>query len=496
MTNTTLLLIIGTAIVAGWLVFKLLLNLYRKPILEITLSPLDHPRWSDLEKITGLIDSFLRNGFEPAGNYGCREIPALIVSGFVQPSEQLAGVIYDHPTAGIWADLYVQYTDGGSLTVSSAAMGHELDSMPQQTKIYCPGNTVDELLKRLLAERKDTGRQTITREEFSSHFEESYEKEMKWRADRGGPTSLEVMRVANAMGESLDTEGLQQATQKTDQAWSKEKSRPRKKKGALYEPVLPKGFQQPETFRREMERKSAPIPRLTVPALPVYLVFIFVLAYWSYYGYQYNETHYPVSLTAVILFFAVVLVLVVALVRFHEYHRQVRLCPLLKRTADLRPGAFLVIQGSSPSLFYARESWIGKLSFIDNIENENTFTRLDAVTKHSTGSLTISRNSLIQKVIGWSDKETIPLPESDFTRKFSVSGTDTELAVRLLNTGITDALLRLADLGRPLVLIHGNSVSIETGDDLSRPRKEEVLGKFLEEAERIVEGVAQQTGQP
>jgi hypothetical protein len=362
--------------------------------------------------------------------------------------------------------------------------------MPQQTKIYCPGNSVDDLLKRLFAERKNAGRLTITKEEFASHFEDAYQKEVKWRTNRGGPTPLEVMRVANAMGESLDTEKLQRATETINKTWAKEKSTPRKKKRVSCEPLLPKEFQQPETFRREMERKSAAIPRLTVPALPVYFVFAIALAYLCYYGYQYNETHYPLSLTAVIVFFSVLLVLVIALVRYHEHHRQVRLCPLLKRIADLRPGAFLVIQGASPSLFYARENWIGKLGFIDNIENEKTFTRLDAVTKHSRGSLTISKNSLIQKVIGWSDKETIPLPESDFSRKFTVSGTDTEAAVKLLNTGLTDALLRLAELGRPLVLIHSDSVSIEIGDDLSRPRKETVLRKFLEEAERIIEGVA------
>jgi hypothetical protein len=31
---------------------------------EINLSPLDNPRWSDIQKITDLVDSFLRNGFE------------------------------------------------------------------------------------------------------------------------------------------------------------------------------------------------------------------------------------------------------------------------------------------------------------------------------------------------------------------------------------------------------------------------------------------------
>ncbi len=181
---------------------------------------------------------------------------------------------------------------------------------------------------------------------------------------------------------------------------------------------------------------------------------------------------------------------------FREYHRRVRMCPLLKRIADLRPGAFLVIKRSSPSLFYARERWIGKVSFREGSEHKNAFTRLDAITKHSMGSLTISRNSLLNKVIGWSDKETIPFPESDFSRNFKVSGTDTEFAEKLLSSVISDAILRLEEFGRPFVEINCNLVVIEIEDDLSLPRKEAVLRKFLEEAEGIIEATVQQAGQP
>lgn len=497
MTNTALILIItGTVLVAGFLIFKFLINLYRKPILEITLSPVDNPKWSDTQKITGLVDSFLRNGFESAGNYRCWEIPSLIVSGFVRPSEQLAGVLYDHPTSGIWADVYVQYADGGSLTVSNAPAGNELDHLPQQTKIYCKGGSIDELLKRLLAETKKAGRIAITKEEFPSHFEDQYQKEMKWRMERGGPSSLEVMRVANDMGESLDSERLQDATQKISKTWMKEKSKPKKIKSRPYEAVLPEEFVQPDTFRQKMEQRSEPIPQLNLPALPVYLVFIAALAYWCYYGYQYNETHFPVSLTALIVFFSVFIVVFAIMMSFHEHHRRVRMCPLLKRIADLRPGAFLVIKGSSPSLFYAREEWIGKVRFEQGSKHENAFTRLDAITKHSMGSLTITKNTLFNKVLGWSDEETIPLPESDFSRKFSVSGTDTQFAEKLLSPAISDALLRLEEFGRPLVEIDRNSVGIEIRADLSGPRKEAVLGKFLEEAETIIEATVQKAGQP
>jgi hypothetical protein len=495
MTTITLLIIAGTVVAAGWLIFKFLLKLYRKPILEITLSPLDHPRWSNTQKITDLADSFLRLGFEAAGNYSCWEIPSLILSGFVRPSEQTAGVIYDHPTGGIWVDCYVQYTDGGSLTVSTAPTGHELDHMPQQTKIYSTGSSVDELLIRLRAERRHAERLTITKEEFPSHFEDSYRKEMNWRMERGGPSSLEVMRVANAMGRSLDSENLQNATQKIDDAWVKEKNKPKMKKRGPYEFDLPKEFQPPETFRLKLKQKSEPLPQLNVAALPVYLVLITPLVYWCYYGYQYNETHYPVSLTALIVFFSVLIALSLILMGFHDYHRRVRMCPVLKRVADLRPGAFLVIKGSSPSLLYARENWFGKLSFREGGEHEKASTRLDAVTNQSVGLLTISRNTLLNKVL-WSDKETLPLPESDFSRKFTVSGTDSEFAEKPLSPVISDAILRLEEIGRPFVEFDGSRVRIQIAGDLSRPRKEALLGKFLEEAEGIIEATVQQAGQP
>jgi len=114
------LLILAVVVIALFFLYKILLKLSTKPVLEITLVPIENPRWSDKQKITGFIDAFQRHGFEPAGHYDCPEMPEVKLSGFVNPSEQLFGVIYDHPIAGIWADVCVEYSDGESLTVSSA----------------------------------------------------------------------------------------------------------------------------------------------------------------------------------------------------------------------------------------------------------------------------------------------------------------------------------------------------------------------------------------
>ncbi|MEW6670912.1 MAG: hypothetical protein AB1427_04365 [Thermodesulfobacteriota bacterium] len=494
MPNITLpLLITGAVVAAGYFILRFLINFYRKPVLEISLSPIDSPKWSDGRKVADLADAFLRKGFEPAGHYESREIPSLVLSGFVRPSEQIAAVIYDHPAGGIWVDVYVQYADGGSLTASNAPTGHELAHMPQQAKIYSRESSVEELLEKILSERKQSGRITISKEAFASNFEAQYHKEMKWRIDRGGPTAVEVTRVADAMGKPLDSAKLQDAMPKIQDIWLREKNRPRKMKRAPSGALLPGEFQQPAAFRQRMEQKPLPVPRLNVPALPVYVALVSALAYWCYYGYRYNQAHFPVSFTALIVFFSVFLVLFVTLMSFRDYHRRVRMCPMLKRVADSRPGAFLVITAASASLFYARERWIGKLDFREGGKYKNASTRLVATTKPSPGSLEIRRKGLLGRVFGWSARDSIPLPESDFSRRFTVSGTDAGFARKLLTPAVSAAIVRLEAFGRPLVEIDRNSVGIEIERDLSRPGREAALRQFLETAETVIEAAAQPT---
>ncbi len=258
---------------------------------------------------------FKRNGFELAGHYDCPEMPGVKISGFVKPSEQFIGVIYDHPIAGIWEDICVEYNDGESLTVSNAPMGHEMDHMPQSTKIYMKGSSLEELFSKVLSERKNKGTKTITKENFSSNFEEAYKKEMKWRMDRGGPTALEVKKVADEMGVPLDSEKMQTKTQQLQKIWMKEKNKPRKVKREVIEAELPVEFQRPDSFRQLMEQKSDPMPqKMNIPVLPAYIVLITTICYWCYYGYQYNKVHGTGSLADIIIFFSVFLLLFIILV--------------------------------------------------------------------------------------------------------------------------------------------------------------------------------------
>jgi hypothetical protein len=192
-----------------------------------------------------------------------------------------------------------------------------------------------------------------------------------------------------------------------------------------------------------------------------------------------------------IIFFSIFLVLFIALMWFRGYHRFVKICPVLKRIADMRPGAFLFITGTTPALFYAREQWIGKVHFREGSEHQDAFTRLDAVTRHSVGLVLISKKGLLTKIIGWSDKDVIQLPEGDFSQRFTVSGTDSEFAERLISSGFPEAVICLEEFGKPSVEIERNTVAVQVDKDLSSPRKEASLIRFLEQAETIIETVTQ-----
>jgi hypothetical protein len=492
-TNIYLLLLIaGAVVIAGYFGFRFLKNLMSRPILEINLSPINTPKWTDTKKITDLVYSFQQKGFESAGDYKCMEIPSLIISGFVHPSEQMAGVIYDHPIHGIWVDIFVHYTDGESLTVSNAPTGQAIDHMPHQEKFYYRGSSMNELLEKVLAERKEAGRITITKEEFVSLFEAQYQKEMRWRIDRGGPTYLEVRRVAEEMGGSTDRERLENAMHKIQRNWMQEKKKPGKIRAAVDTTGLPGEFQRQEEFRRKMEQKSGTAPRLSVPAVPVYLILFSAIAYWCYYGWQYNKTHYPVSWTALIVFFGVFLAPFLITLVFRDFNRRVKMYPVIKRMAGLRPGAFLVVEGTSPALFYARETWIGKVLFEEGGETQNAFTRLDARLRQPAGQLEIYKKSILDKFSGRPEKDIIQLTESDFSRKFIVSGTDADFSKKFLNPAVSGAIMRLAEFGEPVVDINSNAVRVEIGRDLSSPRKEAALRQFLNNAETIIEEAAQE----
>jgi hypothetical protein len=87
--------------------------------------------------------------------------------------------------------------------------------------------------------------------------------------------------------------------------------------------------------------------------------------------------------------------------------------------------------------------------------------------------------------------ENIRMPDNDFGRIFTASGPDPVFAGRLLSSAIPGAVMGLKEFDKPYIEIDRNLISVKTGKDLSSPRKEAALNRFLDAAEAVIDGVVQ-----
>lgn len=256
---------------------------------------------------------------------------------------------------------------------------------------------------------------------------------------------------------------------------------------------LPGEFQDPALFRRDAERVSKPIPKQNLPALPVYLVLASAMIGWIGYGWHYNKTHFPVSLAALIAFFGIFLLPFVSLLAFHDRNRRARMCSVLARLAGLRPGAFPVVEDDGPTLYFARETWIGKVVFDRGGEDRNGAVSLVARMKRPAGQLDIHRKGMLHKVFGGSGRDVVLLADGEFDRRFAVSADGHDPAAGFPDAAVADAVLRLAEIGHPWIHVNRSLVRVEVGKDLFSPGKEASLGRFLEDAELIVGRASRET---
>ena len=150
----------------------------------------------------------------------------------------------------------------------------------------------------------------------------------------------------------------------------------------------------------------------------------------------------------------------------------------------------MFITGTFPTLFYARRRVVGKSCFWSRAASiGGACTRLEAITTRSGGWLSISQKNIISKIFGRSDKDNIPLPDSDFSRKYHMSGSDKVLAEELLRSDFTGTMMRLDGFKKPSVEIDGTSATVEIQQNFFSTRKETELTQFLDAAENIIDRV-------
>lgn len=154
--------------------------------------------WNRGDEVQRVRQFFESREFRWAGDYALEPMAGTYACVMVDDNGYGA-VVYDHPQAGVWCDVVVQYQGRGGLTVSNAKEGGKLASPPFSHKFYLPGGTPDEVWA-LFAEKSQAvpigGRLDLTPENIIAVFEQAYADEMDWRNAQGGPTEEEVRRVA------------------------------------------------------------------------------------------------------------------------------------------------------------------------------------------------------------------------------------------------------------------------------------------------------------
>jgi hypothetical protein len=131
------------------------------------------------------VSSLERRGFERAGSFDVLEMKGVKLHLLVKPPESVVGVVYEHPKAGVWADVSSRYADGTSFTITSARAGHGLEKQPGHVSVAAPGQPTAMLALRLVRERPAGALRQITAAEFPGVFQQAYADSMAWRKGKG-----------------------------------------------------------------------------------------------------------------------------------------------------------------------------------------------------------------------------------------------------------------------------------------------------------------------
>jgi hypothetical protein len=180
------------------------------PPARLHLRPNDNPEWSDEEAVDCMAEPLLKLGFQDIGAYTIDEIDNTTVRAMAHRGQSMYAAVYEHPQAGVFADLVTKYQQGPSLTVSSTVEGDGLVRPEDRLIIRIPGAESQELYQRALSERSSNplfaGKtlRPVSREEFPTHFERAYAEEMDWRLKRGWVSPDEIRAVAARGGQNVD----------------------------------------------------------------------------------------------------------------------------------------------------------------------------------------------------------------------------------------------------------------------------------------------------
>ncbi len=132
-----------------------------------------HPKWRN-EQSREVADRHLTGaGFMPAGVYMVREMPELTLGLYANADANAYAMIYDHPRSGFWAEFVTRYEDG-SVADYTTLEPMDVDLPEGSVHVAAPQLSVNDLWKKMLAERPNKTMRTCSAQRAAQDFERGY----------------------------------------------------------------------------------------------------------------------------------------------------------------------------------------------------------------------------------------------------------------------------------------------------------------------------------
>jgi hypothetical protein len=175
------------------------------PPFSITLKRGGEIEWRDRLQVDGVSRHFEAAGYVHIDDYSVPEMPDVRLRALWHPNAHSYAVVYDHDSAGIFADVVRFFRNDSVLTVTSApetGMAYPDNAQHLRLDVDLEEPAGAQLLhEAMLSESGTRSEIPVTATQFPKAFIGAYALEMDWRIARGGPTADEIRAAASAGGQ-------------------------------------------------------------------------------------------------------------------------------------------------------------------------------------------------------------------------------------------------------------------------------------------------------
>lgn len=173
------------------------------PTARITLQPVAHPDWTDLDRIEEFAGPLRAAGFVDVGMYDAVPTMSRLLV-LLHPDDRLYAVVRQQPAQAVALDLLAPLADESVWVYSTDPQRTVLDPPEFVTAHSYPHLAAPALLAEFLADLPKRPRQRVSRGAFPKFYESLWAREFAWRVERGGLTDEEIQRLTAGGGELLD----------------------------------------------------------------------------------------------------------------------------------------------------------------------------------------------------------------------------------------------------------------------------------------------------